>query len=432
MLDVALIRAKGGWTVESAPAIGIISIASYISDEYSVEIFDREKNASQDCEEFVIQEIVKQSPRIVGISATSTQFEDAKEIAKIARKLLPQSKIVFGGIHFTSSPDDGLKYGDAVVVGEAETKFKEICSLPDNEIKGIFQGEPLVDLDQIPLPSNEMIISSHYKDNQFLLLTSRGCPFSCTYCLSQDMKLKKVRYHSIDYIIKYLQKINRLLPMIDVIWFVDDVFISKKDRVLEFCEKSKREQLPFRYKFFAHANYVSDLSLFKTMFKHNFINVSIGIESGNDEILKKIKKNTSVKKIKKAVEILKSSGLYVMPSFMIGNISETEKTVMDSINLSNELGLPSSFCFAEPFPGTVFLKEIQENPSVGRIIKEGYHSIITVTFVPKDLTEEMMINLWKKAQNKAYKYRVMYHLLHPRVTLFKMNSKMKSKMKRWT
>lgn len=350
-IDVVLIRAKGYFSIEKAPPIGITCIASYISDKYSVKILDRECETDENYSDFVKNKITPLSPRIVGISSMSAQVKDAMSLGKTIKEYLPQARIVFGGAHFSSVPEDYLEYGHAVIVGEGETIFKEICGYPQDRIKGIFFGKPLDNIDDIPIPSDELLIASQEpKDNQYLFLSSRGCPFNCTYCLSRDIKQKGIRYHSIDYIIEYLKKIKRLYPNVKRIWFIDDVFIVNRKRVIGFCEKSVKEGFNFEYSFFAHANYVKDLSLFKKMVKYNFTYVYMGVESGNNEILKEIKKSTTVEVIERAIKILKKSGLYPCTTFMIGNISETKETVTDSINFSKKLGVPAYFNFAEPFP----------------------------------------------------------------------------------
>jgi radical SAM superfamily enzyme YgiQ (UPF0313 family) len=429
-VDVVLLRAKGYFSIEKAPPIGIICIASYILDKYTVKILDREREPDEDCTDFVKNKIVPLNPRIIGISAMSAQVTDALALGKLIKEYLPKTRIVFGGTHFSSVPEDGLKYGHAVVVGEGEVIFKEMCGWPEEKIGGIFYGRPLENLDDIPIPSDEFLLASQEpEDNQYLFLSSRGCPFNCTYCLSKDIKQKGMRYHSIDYVIRYLEKIRRLYPDIKRIWFVDDIFIVKEKRVTEFCEKSAKAGFDFEYSFFAHANYVKDLSLFKKMVKHNFTYAYLGVESGNNAVLKKIKKSTTVEKIEKAAKILKKSGLYTNTMFMIGNISETKETVIDSISFSQKLGLPTSFVFAEPFPGTEFLNEIKNNPQVGRLITNDFRPISEITFVPKDLDEKTMLELMNKAQKyKAYKYRLSYHLKHPRKSLSKIKNKFIAKL----
>ncbi|MFA5410244.1 MAG: radical SAM protein [Candidatus Omnitrophota bacterium] len=424
--DVVLIRAKGYFSFEKAPPIGITCIASYISDKYSVKIFDRERNPNEDYVDFIKNKIVPLNPRIIGISAVSAQIKDALMIGRLASQYLPKAKIVFGGVHFSSVPEDGLKSGHAVIVGEGEVVFKELCGLPEERIKGVFYGRPLENLDEIPIPADEFILASQEpKDGEYLFLSSRGCPFNCTYCLSRDSKQRQIRLHSIDYVVSYLQKVRQLYPDIKKVWFVDDVFIVNEERVIEFCDKSSKANLNFEYSFFAHANYVKKIALFKKMVRHNFNCVYIGIESGDNGILKKIKKNTTVEVIEKAVRILKKSGLYCVATYMIGNISETKKTVLDTINFSRRLGIPAIFNFAEPFPGTEFFNEVENEPQVGKRITEDFRSINEITFVPRDLDEKTMLELRNEAEKyKPYKYLMSYYLKHPRKGLVKIKNRL--------
>ena len=160
------------------------------------------------------------------------------------------------------------------------------------------------------------------------------------------------------------------------------------------------------------------------MARYNFNCVYIGIESGNNAILRKIKKNTTIDEIEKAVGILKNSGLYCVATYMIGNVSETKETVLDTINFARRLGIPAIYNFAEPFPGTEFFNEINGNPALGKCITEGFRSISEITFVPNDLDEKTMRDLRMEADSrKPYKYLLYYYFRHPKKGFLKLKSK---------
>ena len=201
MLDLVLIRAYGKDDGHKTLPLGLLSIATYLQKcGFSVEIIDRMRDYQPIAK--CIRNIKGVSPRIIGISALSCQSKDAILLGRKLRETV-SAKIIYGGQHFTALPSEGLRFGDAVIRNEGEKMVLELCKMDTVNIKGIFEGEAVLNLDEIPLPSDKMLKDLFQRGDHFSLVTSRGCYFKCVFCKKVDHDCN-VRYHSIEYICDYI------------------------------------------------------------------------------------------------------------------------------------------------------------------------------------------------------------------------------------
>lgn len=387
MVDLVLIRAHGKDDGNKALPFGLLSIAAYLQKYgFSVEIVDRMKDYTPISK--CIRIIKDMSPRIIGISAMSSQSVDALLLGRKLKEML-SAKIIYGGQHFTALPQEGLSFGDSVVRHEGEKIALQLCKADTANIKSVFEGEALSNLDDIPLPSDKLLKELFQGGDHFCLLTARGCYYKCVFCKEATYK-QHVRYHSIEYVCDYLEKVVKLFG-IRSCFIADDIFTTDKDRVIRFCGEIKKRNLQLKFSCFTHAN-LNDMQMYKTMKDVGFYEIQIGIESGNDDVLKALKKRQTVQNCIKTIEIIKEAGLSPIPLFMIGNITETEATIKDTIELARRLRKVCDygwFSYAQPFPGTEFYdmaerygKLINRNPST--------YWNTRITFIPNGLTKSKM------------------------------------------
>lgn len=386
MVDLVLIRAHGRDDGRKALPFGLLSLATYLQKyRFSVEIIDRMKNYQSIAKCAKI--INDMSPRMIGISAMSNQYEDAILLGRKLKEVV-SAKIIYGGQHFTILPQEGLKFGDAVVRYEGEKILLELCKMDNINIKGIFEGQSLSNLDEIPLPSDEML-KDLYQGGEFCLLTSRGCPFECIFCKNVDY-VRHIKYHSIEYVCDYIEKAVNLLG-IKSCFIADDIFTINKDRVIRFCEEIRKRNLKLEFTCFTHAN-INDFQMYTIMKDAGFHEIQIGVESGNDVLLKTLKKSQTVKECIRTIEIIKKAGLSPIPLFMIGNITETEATIRDTIELAKRLRSICDygwFSYAQPFPGTEFYEVATK---YGRLINQHPYTYwnTRISFIPNGLTKSKM------------------------------------------
>lgn len=400
MADVILVRARGRDDGNRALPFGILAIGSYLEKHgFSVDIIDmvREQSNSHD----VVRRIAEQRPGIVGISAMTSQSGCAVELSRQIKDSVP-CKVVLGGVHFTVLPEEGLGAADAVVVGEGELAMLDFCHNPDT-IHGIVKGEQIHDLDDIPFPSEGRLRQLIRSDDVFCIFTSRGCPFNCLFCLGRSQRSSLVRSHSIDSVVDFVELVAQRFG-IKAFFIEDDVFVLSKKRVLSFCDEVQKRGLNLKFNCFTHVG-KGDLETYRRMKEAGFDEISIGIESGNDDVLKAIKKSQTVAQARETVRLIRKAGLMPYPLFMLGNITETEETIRDTINLASELlsqGGRATFSFAQPYPGSEFLRVA---PQYGHLVSTDgtryWHDM--VSFVPHGLTEQKLVELMGEARRLLQK-----------------------------
>ena len=215
------------------------------------------------------------------------------------------------------------------------------------------------DLDALPLPARHLLPMSRYQALGYpvSIITSRGCPNHCIFCLGRRIVGQKVRFRSASHIADEIEEIISL--GISVINIADDLFTASKHRVTQLCNELMKRKLNVSWSAFSRVNTIDTqtLKLMKTAGCHS---VSFGIESGNPEMLKRVKKGISIAQAKKAAIACREAGIRGHASFMVGLPGETQDTLNDSLKLQKELGIELAFHFLSPFPGTAVREDIAD------------------------------------------------------------------------
>ena len=416
MIDLILVRTRnnpapgvkknsdsGSYSGLRMPPYGIMYIANYVRARgYSVKLFDLFKRDFSSLSPDAIADIIlSHKPRIVGISAMTSQSVDA---IALGDALMQKSDVfvVHGGVHFTSLPEEGLKHGHVVVQGDGEHSMLQLVSSPDLHKfnNKALQGSPLTseEMDSIPFPKKADFDETAYDpslDPHFPIITARGCPYSCVFC-KDGYRSSKLRFHSVDYIVDYLEYVARTFGFRRFI-VLDDIFVFVETRMEEMVDKLEKRNLKFKFQCQAHTNVLKP-KMMKTMHRLGIEWVYLGIESGNEEILKNIKKGITIEKAKEAVHLLKKHGFYVGGLYMIGNIGETRQTINDTIRFAFSLPTDRAwFSFAAPYPGTEFYELVEK---YGEIIEPDLAkwNQATLVYLPNNISKKQMFRLMRKAQ----------------------------------
>ncbi len=282
-------------------------------------------------------------PEAVGISVyTSPIYREAIDLAK---NMEGHTKRIAGGHHATAMPESLIKNFELVVMGEGE-------DLDINKL-GIVTGKEQ-DLKQVPNLAYHLINFDDYQmkmdgKRTSTIITSRGCPFGCVYCgkLSDKVRHEPVR--------KVRDQINELERHFDAHYFLDDVFTLNGRRMKEIAGLSS---VPFRAT--TRANLLN-MDKMTALAEEGIELLSIGIESGDDDILRKSQKYSTVDQSYKAISMAKLFNIKTKGFFIIGLPGETEKTARKTIDFSKRLrstGLTKAdFYFLTPFPGTAIWKD---------------------------------------------------------------------------
>jgi anaerobic magnesium-protoporphyrin IX monomethyl ester cyclase len=341
-----------------------VRILDFIVQHYSVEKLKKE------LDDF--------GPDIVGTNSVTMNHNEAVSLLKAVKDHNPGIITLMGGPHISFDYEGTLKNHpeiDMAVIGEGEKTIAEIVPVIHNRekwstINGIayMENDHLVktpkrefisDLDTLPQPPRHLLPLSKYLalGLPISIITSRGCPNQCIFCVGSRMVGQKFRTRSVSLI---LDEIQSLVAMgFEQINFADDFFTVNKKRVKAICAEIKARNLNFGWSIFARADSV-DRDILQTMKDAGCHTVLFGIESGNQEMLDRINKHIKLDQIKQAVTLCKDVGMRVFGSFIVGLPGETSETLMDSHALAQELDVLYGYHFLSPFPGTTLKEKITD------------------------------------------------------------------------
>lgn len=354
------------------PQTGLAYLAAIIRDIGSeVQLIDG--MGAGYTQEQTIKEISDFSPDLTIIHITTPTASNDTGFCHLVKKMLPETIVGVIGTHPTALGKNILKPGiiDFAVMGEAEQTIKEICkngfnpkkipgvihSLSDGEI--IDGGvRPLIqNLDDLPYPSLDLLPIKNYKMPFFgtapfvTVIPGRGCPFHCTFCRAGSVWGHKIRLRSIGNIINELEYINNDYGIKNII-FMTDLFTINKEWVTELCECMIERNAGNKWICNSRVDGVTP-ELTKIMSKAGCQLISYGIESGDEEILRKSKKQITLKQAEDAIRWTREAGILSFGYFIIGLPGETWKTVNRTIETAIRINPDYAFFhLATPFPGT--------------------------------------------------------------------------------
>jgi radical SAM superfamily enzyme YgiQ (UPF0313 family) len=230
--------------------------------------------------------------------------------------------------------------------------------LPSEDERPHFTGVRafIQDLDTLPAPARHLLPVSRYLAMGFpvSIITSRGCPNQCIFCLGRRMVGHKVRYRTPRLIVDEIEDIISYgFTRINI---ADDLFTSDKVRVRAFCAELKRRGISIPWSAFARVNTV-DAEILAVMRDAGCDTVSFGVESGNAQMLKLVKKGITLDQAVKAVQACKESGVDAFASFVIGLPGESPETLAETRAFADGLGIDCGFHLLAPFPGTTVREE---------------------------------------------------------------------------
>ncbi len=376
-MKVALIAPPYPLDESPSPPLGICYVASAFEDAGAkVRIFDY--IVRQYTPEKLKQELDSFKPDIVGTNSVTMNFPIAAEILETTKKHNPSITTMIGGPHVTFDFENTLKKYpdiDIVAIGESEQTIKALLpSIKEREVWGDIKGiafrqdgqivntgtrEFIQDLDEIPIPARHLLPMSRYLALGFpvSIITSRGCPNQCIFCQGRRMVGHKVRYRDPGIVVDEIEQI--LSYGFTRINIADDFFTSNKKRVRLVCNEILKRGIQFDWSAFARVDSVNKECL-KIMMDAGCDTVSFGIESGNPEMLKRVKKRITLDQARKAVQDCKDVGMKIFASFMVGLPGESQQTLKDSHDFAEALNIDYGYHYLAPFPGTTLRENIEE------------------------------------------------------------------------
>lgn len=356
---------------------------------------------------------------LVANVATPT-FKNDISVMTIAKEICPDIVTIAKGAAFLTVAFEVMYFQkdlDIIICGEPEETLKEIVrGNPFESIKGIYYRDdvrvkftgarPFIeDLDNLPFPARHLVDNNLYRrpDNnkvQAVIKVSRGCPFHCFFCLATPVSGAKVRKRSPENIVAEIRECVEKYGITNFV-FWSDIFNIDKEWTLDLCQKIIDSGLKITWSANTRAD-TADEEMAMKMYESGCRLVSIGVESGSQEMLDKIGKKITLDDVRLTVKIFKKAGIKIYNYFVIGLPWEDEDTVEDTIDFAIELDSDFiSFYTATPLPGTRFYDYAKAN----RLI-DSDTSFSSAYFYPSVnthyLSKDKVFELHKKAEKRFY------------------------------
>ncbi|MCD6461228.1 MAG: radical SAM protein [Thermoplasmata archaeon] len=371
-------RFKLGKRTTKLPPLGLMYLASVLEREgHEVMILDAEaKGLSM---EETVSRTLEWRPELVGVGPTTPEMTMANDFLERIKNDGGEVVTVAGGFHPSALPEETLERFpsiDFVIKGEGEYTLAELVSHLESgkpglgEIDGLYYREngtirknrprePILHLDELPFPARHLIDPEEYLMpvpqeglvRNTMIQTSRGCPYRCIFCYrSKDPA--NLRARSPENVLDELQEAVEKYSVRSV-FFADDTFTFSKKRTEKIVEGMMERGIDIRWYCLARADTV-DEELLRKMKKAGLVELSMGVETGNQKMLDMVGKHTTLEKYREAYRIAKKVGVVTRGSFIIGLPYETRETIRQTIDFAKSLDLDAAFFnIATPYPGSV-------------------------------------------------------------------------------
>lgn len=412
-------------SLSAMPPLGLLYIASSLKKEgfvtsfidISVEVFEKDKIDS------ILDTI---HPKVIGISTYVEAWDTQKTMCNFLKHKFPDAVIAAGGhcAHFCYQELLKDTEFDFALRGEGEKSFVELCQFVvhkkgtigqinglvyrnDNQIIVNPDVERVKEIDQLEYPDRALLDFSLYS-YPFTISTARGCPGKCIFCSSQAFWGRNVYLRKPENIIKEIEHVYHLYNLKEF-FIVDDTFTLVPKRTIIFCELLAELQAKvgasFSWGCESRADVVSR-ELLTAMAGAGCKMIQFGMESGNNDILKSIKKAITYEQLYEAVKMAHELGIRTNVSYIIGHPEDTEETINET--LDKALTLKKKFnanilcSINTPYPGTELHRE-HEKLGVKILIKSMNQYRVDMPIIEtKYLTANDLRRLFVKANEMLY------------------------------
>ena len=429
--------------------LGLAYIAGFLEEKgYFVRILDCPAEGIEG--EGIREYLRKIEPDIVGISCMfSAYYQDSLYVAEIVKKEFPKTLVVLGGVHATVFPESLLRNTcvDIVVMGEGEGTFLEIVKKVETgsslkEIPGTAiridgkiiknPSSPLIeDLDTLPFPARHLLPIKKYFSFQkkgvgtykyYLrnplspLITSRGCPFNCSFCAVPNFWKRIYRTHTPERVISEIEALLRDYKIREIAFWDDNISLDR-ERFIKLCTLIKERKFNLSWQ---TPNGIStlnlDYSLLNLMKESGYYRATFAIESGSVQTLKKyVDKPIDFKKVKELIKICHYLGIWTYGIFIIGFPDEKLNQIEETKRMVKSLGFDFVAIFiAQPYPGTRLFEIFKEK---GLIPGNDYPQGSSMVFSKFDTLYFSHRKLWKIQQDIYFEF-----ILSKFFSFLKMNS----------
>ena len=420
------------------PPIGLLCIGAYLRERgYRVAIKDTqvERMTEDDLETYL-----KNNPfDVIGMPTFTNSIVYTYNTARVAKRALPDCKIVFGGVHATAMPE--LTFNecpelDYIVLGEGEYRFEMLLEFLQGKRESLDSMEgiayrrdgalvirphtsQITDLGALPLPAYDLLDMEKYIPHptqykelpNYPIVIQRGCPFQCTFCSAHTIHSRVVRFKPVEKVIEELKLLKEKYGAKGV-YFQDSTFLVNKEYIRKLLDRMIEEKLELTWACNTRANTV-DLDILKLMKKAGCWMVVYGIESGNQKTLDLMKKGVTVEQNERAVRLTEQAGLIPFCSYILCFPGETYADAMNTVRFAIKLKAPIVlFYLPVPYPATELIEICRKMGGLREDIRwEDYSSV--------DFSNPVYVNpiIGKENMQKILKYAYRRYYIDPVVIL---------------
>ena len=322
-------------------------------------------------------DIERLQPDLVAMALFITNTDKCLEVAKIAKSVNPKIKVVLGGPQATIFPDEAIAHEeiDCLFYSEAEISFCNFLNVFHekekwSDVRGIIYRDasqkvvktprqPLIDdLDTVPPPALDLYDLNQYSPTPQIrgrkvanLVTSRGCPYTCSFCEAKMTFGRTFRHLSPEVVMSQLNFMNKTWG-IDSFQFWDDIFTTDRKRVIELCKKMIDNPIHFKWMCWTRTDLV-DSELLGYMKRAGCYLIFFGCESGSQKLLDRIRKKLTVAQNYEGIRLTREAGILAQSSFMVGLPGETPEETQATVEFTLKSNLDwMTIGIMEPYPGT--------------------------------------------------------------------------------
>ena len=360
--------------------LGILYIAAFLEQKgYNVKLIDAEQQLLTQNETVqIVQKIIeKEKNCYIGLTASTVCFNNALSLAQKLKLVFPDIKIILGGVHVSSLPQHAMMFDcfDYGIIGEGEITTYELLECLSNSgdvnsINGIVyknnneliyteKRDLIKNLDELPFPARHLLKDikryipglSDYKTLPVTnIITSRGCPGLCTFC-SNAVFGRTYRSRSAQNIYEEIKEVIDNYKMREI-HFIDDTFLLNKKRIYELFDLCKSQNLKFLWSCYSRIDNVN-YEYLKFLKDNGCWRISFGIESGDERVLKDIKKNITLDKAEEVINWCNKLGIQTTGLFMLGHPTDTLQSIDNTINFAVNIPFTdAACCISTPLPGS--------------------------------------------------------------------------------
>lgn len=398
---------------ETIPGIGLLILAAVARQRgYRVHLVDAKRQGAT--VEEVVGQILAFRPDYVGLSATTVSVANAARIATGLKARAPETITILGGAHVSAIPERTLAAFPSIdfgIIGEGEVALFALLERLEagqrvEDLPGLAfrrDGAPAANpraayidnLDRLPFPAWDLLpefphrfrpsLFSYPRTPVATVMTSRGCPFSCSFC-DRSTSGRRGRMHSVDYVVAMCRHLADM--GVRHVLFVDDLFTVRKQRVAELCTAFLDAGFSFSWSCNSHPNLLDPATL-RLMRRAGCWQIAYGIESGSQRVLDVVKREVRIPKMRETLAMTRAAGIRTKGYVIVGHPTEGLDSLAETAAFLRtvELDLCQITKFT-PYPGTPAYATIAAD---GRFQEDWERmNAMNFVFVPTGLTEDIL------------------------------------------